>query len=102
MINYSEFEELANKYSLHTYKESSYISDEFYLNDELMEYIFTGGYVKFYPQITLYEGNVEVMHSVWCEIHTPQALENKLKEFVVNSKKLKILAKKKLIEKDFK
>ena len=102
MIHYSEYAELAKKYSLYIYKSDSYLSTDFFITDKLMEYYYTGGFVKFYPKITLYEGNIEVISDISCDIHTPQALENKLKEFVRKCKELKIQYKKELIEKDFK
>lgn len=102
MINYSEFEELANKYSIHIYNSDGYISDNFFVDDELMQYHYTGGFVKFYPKITLYEGYIEVIQDMSYDIHTREELENALIEFTRKCKELKIQYKKESIEKDFK
>ena len=102
MIKYSEFEEMANKYSLYIYNSDCYISDNFFVDDELMEYYYTGGFVKFYPKITLYEGNIEVIQDMSYDIHTLKGLEKALENFARECKELKIQHKKELIENDFK
>lgn len=103
MINYEDFVELANKYSLHIYNTTScYLSCNLLLNDELMTYNCIGGFVKFYPKLTMYEGNIEVRRNIFYDIHTLNELEKTLEKFVRNYKELKIQYKKDLIEKDFK
>lgn len=101
MIKYSEFVELANKYSLYIYNSNCYLSDHFFVDDELMEYHYTG-FVKFYPKITLYEGNIEVIQDMSYDIHTIKGLEKALEKFARECKELKIQHKKELIENDFK
>lgn len=102
MINYSDFVEMAKKYSLYLYNSDCYISDNFFVNDALMQYHYTGGFVKFYPKITLYEGDIVVLQDVSYDIHTLERLEKALEKFVRNCKELKIQYKKELIENDFK
>lgn len=103
MINYEDFVELANKYSLHIYNTTScYLSCNLLLNDELMTYNCIGGFVKFYPKLTMYEGNIEVRQNTSYDIHTLEELENALEKFIRNCKELKIKCKKESIEKDFK
>lgn len=102
MINYDDFVELTNKYSLHIYNTACYLSSNIFVNDELMTYKYMGGFVTFYPKITLYEGNIAVRQDKSYDIHTLEELENALKKFIRNCKELKIQYKKELIEKDFK
>ena len=103
MIDYFDFVELAKKYSLHIYNTSCYLSCNILLNDELMTYNCKEGFVKFYPKIILYDGNIiEVRKDKSYDIHTLEELENALEKFIRNCKELKIKYKKELIEKDFK
>lgn len=102
MIEYRDFVELSFKYSLHIYNTSCYLSCNILLNDELMTYNFPGGFVTFYPKITLYDGNIKVRKDKSYDIHTLEELENSLEKFIRNCKELKIKYKIESIEKDFK
>ena len=104
MIYYEDFVKLAKKYSLHIYNTDCYLSCNILWNDELMimTYNCKEGFVKFYPKITLYDGNIEVRKDKSYDIHTLEELENALENFIRHCKELKIKYKKESIEKDFK
>lgn len=102
MIDYEDFVELAKKYSLHIYNTACYLSRNLLVNDEVMTYNCMCGFVKFYPEITLYEGNISVRRNPSYDIYTLEELENALEKIIRNCKEMKIQYKKELIEKDFK